>query len=55
MQSEVTIQRRVKQDKKYVEIKEKAVLVYRRAKTALVRLRNGDVIKRKNKDVLWGK
>ncbi len=53
MQTEVEIKRRVKQGKKYIETKEKAILVKRTAKTSFVRLGNGDVIKRKNKDVLW--
>jgi len=55
MQTEVEIKRRVKQGKKYIETKENAVLIKRTAKTSLVRLENGDVIKRKNKDVIWEK
>lgn len=51
----ITIKRRIRQNNKYVETKEKALLVKRKAKTSLVRLENGDIIKRKNKDVIWEK
>ena len=51
----IQIKRRINKGGKYVEIKEKALLVKRRADTVLVRLDNGNLIKRKNKDVIWEK
>jgi len=51
----ITIKRRVNKGGKYVEIKEKALLVKKRADTVLVKLDNGDIIRRKNKDVIWEK
>ncbi len=52
--TQVTIKRRVLKDEKYVEVTEKATLIKKNTKTCWVRLGNGDVIKRKKKDVeLW--
>ena len=47
----VTIKRRVKKENKYEEIEEKATLISQGQSTSLVKLSNGDIIKRKNKDV----
>ncbi len=46
------IRRRVKDDGKYKEAIEEVTLVKRNTKTVLVKLSNGDVIKRKNKDII---
>lgn len=46
------IRRRIKDDGKYKEIIEEATLVKRNSKTVLVKLDTGDVIKRKNKDIV---
>lgn len=54
-QNNVTIKRRINKGGKYVEIKEKASLVKRKAKTSLVKLENGDIIRRKDKDIIWEK
>jgi len=43
----------VRKDEDYVEITQRAMLVKKNAKTCWVRLGNGDVIKRKKKDVRW--
>lgn len=55
MQTELTIKRRVRQGKKYVEQTEKAILIGKKATSVMVRLKNGDEIKRKNRDVIWEK
>jgi len=46
------ILRRVKKGDKYVEVKEVAILVKENPKSYTVRLRNGDIIKRKKKDCI---
>jgi hypothetical protein len=46
---EVTIKRRIREGKQ--EITEKAQLLKTNAKTCWVKLSNGDIIKRKKKDV----
>lgn len=48
----VQILRRIKKDDKYVEVKEKAELVKTNVHSYWVRLSNGDIIKRKKKDVI---
>jgi len=53
MENEIRIKRRVKKGDKYVETTEKAKLVKNSSKsTVLVMLSNGDIIKRKRKDVI---
>ena len=46
------IKRRVRKDKQYIEIVEEATLVKKNKDTSLVKLSNGDIIKRKNRDVI---
>ncbi len=48
----VTIRRRVRKGNVFVEKEEKAELISRNKSSAMVKLRNGDVIKRKIKDVV---
>lgn len=47
----MNIKRRIYKSGKYIEINSNAELVKRGKHTSLVRLSNGDVIKRKNRDV----
>ena len=49
---QVTIRRRVLKDNQYQQIEERANLVKNGKKSCLVRLSNGDVIKRKLKDIV---
>lgn len=46
------IRRRVKDGNTYKEVIEEATLVEKRAKSIFVKLSNGDVIKRKLKDIV---
>lgn len=55
MSKDVKILRRIKKDDKYVEVKEKAELIKVNEHSFLVRLANGDIIKRKKRDVILPK
>lgn len=46
------IKRRVKDNDKYKEIIEEATLVKRNSKTVWVKLDTGDIIKRRNRDIV---
>ena len=46
------IRRRIKENNKYKETIEEAALIKRNSKTVLVKLSNGDIIERKNKDIV---
>jgi len=52
MVNKVMIKRRVRKDKQYVEVLQQVTLIKRDKHTSLVQLDNGDIIKRKNKDVI---
>lgn len=46
------IKRRIKEGNTYKEITEEVTLIEKRYKTVLVKLANGDILKRKLKDVI---
>ena len=52
MIEQVTIKRRVLKDNQYVEITQKAEMIKDGKYRSVVRLENGDFIKRKNKDII---
>jgi len=49
---EMKIRRRIGEDGKYKTIIEEATLVKRNSKTVLVKLDTGDIIKRRNSDIV---